>query len=87
MFTTLLLAVSAPATFQWSPKCAIVMISCNILAYAIARATIRKPTEGFMMPNARFFGGLSHGAFVGANCLGHLLGVGSILGLASRGVL
>ena len=87
MFTTLLLAVSAPATFQWSPKCAVVMISCNILAYAIARATIRKPTEGFMMPNARFFGGLSHGAFVGANCLGHLLGVGSILGLASRGVL
>ena len=87
MFASLFLAASAPATFQWSPKCAIVMISCNILAYAIARATIRKPTEGFMMPNARFFGGLSHGAFVGANCLGHLLGVGSILGLASRGVL
>ena len=86
MFTTLL-AASAPATFQWSPKCAIVMIACNVLAYAIARATIRKPTEGFMMPNAKFFGGLSHGAFVGANCLGHLLGVGSILGLASRGVL
>ena len=86
MFTTLL-ATSSPATFQWSPKCAIVMIACNVLAYAIARATIRKPTEGFMMPNARFFGGLSHGAFVGANCLGHLLGVGSILGLASRGVL
>ena len=86
MFTTLL-AASSPATFQWSPKCAIVMIACNVLAYAIARATIRKPTEGFMMPNAKFFGGLSHGAFVGANCLGHLLGVGSILGLASRGVL
>ena len=86
MFTTLL-ATSSPATFQWSPKCAIVMIACNVLAYAIARATIRKPTEGFMMPNAKFFGGLSHGAFVGANCLGHLLGVGSILGLASRGVL
>ena len=86
MFTTLL-AASAPATFQWSPKCAVVMIACNVLAYAIARATIRKPTEGFMMPNAKFFGGLSHGAFVGANCLGHLLGVGSILGLASRGVL
>ena len=87
MFTPFFLSASAPATFHWSPKCAIVMISCNILAYAIARATIRKPTEGFMMPNARFFGGLSHGAFVGANCLGHLLGVGSILGLASRGVL
>ena len=87
MLTTLFAATTVPATFEWSPKCAVVMIACNILAYAIARATIRKPTEGFMMPNARFFGGLSHGAFVGANCLGHLLGAGSILGLASRGVL
>ena len=34
---------SAPVTFEWSPKCALVMIACNILAYAIARATIRQP--------------------------------------------
>ena len=87
MINTLFAAATAPATFEWSPKCALVMITCNILAYAIARATIRKPNEGFAMPNARFFGGLSHGAFVGANCLGHLLGIGSILGLAARGVL
>ena len=87
MINTLFAAASAPATFEWSPKCAVVMIACNILAYAIAKATIRKPEEGFMMPNGGFFGGLSHGAFVGANCLGHLLGIGSILGLASRGVL
>ena len=87
MINTLFAAASAPATFEWSPKCALVMITCNILAYAIARATIRKPNEGFAMPNAKFFGGLSHGAFVGANCLGHLLGIGSILGLAARGVL
>ena len=87
MINTLFAVSSAPATFEWSPKCALVMITCNILAYAIARATIRKPNEGFAMPNARFFGGLSHGAFVGANCLGHLLGIGSILGLAARGVL
>ena len=56
MINTLFAAASAPATFEWSPKCALVMISCNILAYAIARATIRKPNEGFAMPNARFFG-------------------------------
>ena len=87
MLNTLFAAASAPATFEWSPKCAVVMIACNILAYAIAKATIRKPEEGFMMPNGKFFGGLSHGAFVGANCLGHLLGIGSILGLAARGVL
>ena len=87
MLNTLFAAATSPATFEWSPKCALVMISCNILAYAIARATIRRPNDGFAMPNARFFGGLSHGAFVGANCLGHLLGIGSILGLAARGVL
>jgi len=39
------------------------------------------------MPNAKFYGGLSHGSFVAANCLGHVLGIGSILGLAARGVL
>ena len=87
MLNTLFAAASAPATFEWSPKCALVMISCNVLAYAIARATIRRPNDGFAMPNDKFFGGLSHGAFVGANCLGHILGIGSILGLASRGVL
>ena len=48
MLTTLFAASTVPATFEWSPKCAVVMIACNILAYAIARATIRKPTEGFM---------------------------------------
>ena len=87
MIYTLFAIANDPATFEWSPKCALVMITCNILAYAIARATIRKPNEGFAMPNAKYFGGLSHGAFVGANCLGHLLGIGSILGLAARGVL
>ena len=47
MLTTLFAAASAPATFEWSPKCAVVMIACNVFAYAIARATIRKPNEGF----------------------------------------
>ena len=78
---------SAPATFEWSPKCAVVMIACNVFAYAIARATIRKPNEGFEIPNSKFYGGLSHASVVGANCLGHIFGIGAILGLASRGVL
>ena len=87
MINTLFAAASAPATFEWSPKCALVMITCNILAYAIARATIRKPNEGFEIPNSKFYGGLSHASVVGANCLGHIFGIGAILGLASRGVL
>ncbi len=87
MLSTLFAAASAPATFQWSPKCALVMIACNVFAYAIARATIRKPNDGFEIPNSKFFGGMSHASVVAANCLGHILGIGSILGLASRGVL
>ena len=56
MFTTLF-AAADPATFSWSPKCAVVMIACNVFAYAIARATIRKPNEGFEIPNSNFYGG------------------------------
>ncbi len=84
---TPLLAAAAPATFHWSPKVAMVMIACNVLAYAIARANIAKPNEGFEIPNSHFYGGMSHASVVAANCLGHVLGIGSILGLAARGVL
>ncbi len=87
MLTTLFAVASAPATFEWSPKCALVMIACNILAYAIARANVAKPNEGFEIPNSKFYGGMSHATVVGANCLGHIMGIGTILGLASRGVL
>ena len=80
-------AASAPVTFSWSPKVAIVMIVCNILAFAIAKANIAYPNVGMPMPNARYYGGMSHASVVAALCLGHVLGIGSILGLASRGVL
>ena len=84
---TNLLATAAPPTFHWSPKCAVVMILCNVIAYALARANIAEPNVGFELPNAKYFGGLSHASVVAANCLGHILGIGSILGLASRGIL
>ena len=87
MITPLLAAAAAPATFSWSPKVGLVMIACNVLAYAIARANIAQPNEGFEIPNSHFYGGMSHASVVAANCLGHILGIGSILGLAARGVL
>jgi photosystem I subunit X len=89
MIATLLtqsLAV-APATITWSPKVALVMIVCNVIAIAIGKATIKQPNVGLQLPNAAMFGGLSHGAMLGTTSLGHLLGFGAILGLASRGVL
>ena len=86
MITTLL-AAADPSAFHWSPRCAVVMIACNVLAFAIAKANIARPNEGFAIPNERFYGGLSHASVVAACCLGHVLGIGSIVGLASRGVL
>tara|TARA_B100000700_G_C14818876_1_gene748852 strand:+ start:179 stop:442 length:264 start_codon:yes stop_codon:yes gene_type:complete len=86
MISTLLAAVE-PATFHWSPKVAVVMIAANLLAFAIAKANIVHQNEGFALPNARFYGGMSHASVVAACCLGHVLGIGSIVGLAARGVL
>jgi photosystem I subunit 10 len=42
---------------------------------------------GLQLPNAALFGGFSHGAMLGTLSLGHILGMGAILGLASRGVV
>jgi photosystem I subunit 10 len=77
----------APATITWSPKVALVMILCNVIAIAIGKATIQQPNVGLQLPNSAMFGGLSHGAMLGTLSLGHLVGMGAILGLASRGVV
>lgn len=81
-----LLAI-APASITWSPKVALVMIVCNVIAIAIGKATIKQPNVGLQLPSAAMFGGLSHGAMLGTLSLGHLLGIGAIQGLATRGVL
>jgi photosystem I subunit X len=85
MMSTLLAAV--PATLEWSPKVAVVMIICNILAIAFGKATIKEQTTGLGLPLSNFFGGMSHGAMLGVTCFGHIIGAGTILGLSSMGVL
>jgi photosystem I subunit 10 len=89
MFAPLLIQplAMAPATITWSPKVALVMILCNVIAIAIGKATIQQPNVGLQLPNSAMFGGLSHGAMLGTLSLGHLVGMGAILGLASRGVV
>lgn len=88
MYTLLVAAASSvPRTIEWSPKIAIVMIICNILAIAIGRATIRKPNVGPSLPSPEMFGGMSLGALLGTTSFGHILGAGTILGLARLGVL
>ena len=82
-----ILAAADPATFTWSPKCAVIMMASSVLAYAITRANVALPNEGFEIPNSKYYGGMSHASVVAANCLGHVLGIGTNLGLAARGVL
>ena len=81
-----LLAI-APATVSWSPKVGLVMIACNVLAIGIGKAAIKYPNEGAQLPNPSFFGGMSHASLLATTSLGHVIGMGAILGLATRGVL
>ena len=77
----------APATITWSPKVGLVMIVCNVIAIAIGKATIKYPNEGAQLPNPSFFGGMSHASLLATTSLGHVIGMGAILGLTTRGVL
>lgn len=88
-YSTLLLAAAAnvPNTISWSPKVAIVMILCNILAIAFGKATINKPSSDPALPSPEFFGGMGLPALLGVTSFGHILGAGAILGLAHFGAL
>ena len=87
MSLALTLAAAVPATMEWSPKVAIVMIICNILAIAIGKATIKNPSEGPAMPMPEMFGGMGLPAVLATTSFGHILGVGVILGLGSMGAI
>ena len=86
MFTPILLATVA-RTVEWSPTIGLIMILCNILAIAIGKSTIQKPTTGPASPLSGALGGLSLGALVGSLCFGHILGTGTILGLSYIGAI
>ncbi|MGD1854806.1 MAG: photosystem I reaction center subunit PsaK [Leptolyngbyaceae cyanobacterium] len=76
-----------PSTVQWSPKVALVMIICNIIAIAIGSYGIKNKNVGLGLPSPELFGGMGHGAMLACTSLGHVIGIGAIIGLASIGVL
>ena len=52
MYSTLLMAATAvQGSSEWSPKVAIVMIICNILAIAFGKATIQQQNVGPTLPS------------------------------------
>lgn len=83
----LFLLAAAPATGGWTPACGIVMIVCNIVAIALGKATMRSPGTGTSLPNGKFFGGMGWPAFLATTSLGHIFGIGSIVGLTSIGFI
>lgn len=87
MSLALSLAVAAPATMEWSPKVAVIMIVCNILAIAIGKISIKHPSEGPALPMPEMFGGMGLPALLATTSFGHILGAGVILGLASMGAI
>ncbi|HEY9736686.1 MAG TPA: photosystem I reaction center subunit PsaK [Trichocoleus sp.] len=87
MNTLLLAAAAVPSTVEWSPKIAIVMIVANVLAIAIGKFTMKNPTAGPALPSAQFFGGMGWPALLATTSFGHIIGLGTILGLANAGVL
>ncbi|NJN01640.1 MAG: photosystem I reaction center subunit PsaK [Leptolyngbyaceae cyanobacterium SL_1_1] len=85
--TYLSLLAAVPPTLEWSPKVAIVMIVCNILAIAIGKLTIKYPSADPQLPSPQLFGGLGLPALIATTSFGHVLGAGAILGLTNAGVL
>lgn len=81
------LLAAVPTTLEWSPKVAVVMVVCNILAIALGKFTIKYPNSGPAMPSPNLFGGFGLPAVLGTASLGHLIGAGVILGLANVGAL
>jgi photosystem I subunit 10 len=81
--STLLAAATTP--LQWSPTVAIIMIISNIIAIALGKATIKYPSSGPELPSPQFFGGFGLPALLATTSFGHILGVGTILGLHNLG--
>ena len=75
---------NVPHTSQWGPGVAIVMIACNALAFFIGKQVIQIPDAD---PAGGTFLGLGLPALLAVTSLGHIIGVGAILGLSNIGVL
>lgn len=78
---------TVPTTLAWSPKVAVVMILCNVLAIAIGKFTIQQPSSGPALPSPELFGGMGVPALLATTSFGHILGLGTILGLGYLGAL
>lgn len=89
MQTLFLLTTSIPHTIEWGPQVAIVMILCNVVAIALGKAFMRDvhARPAFPSKYQKYFGGMGWPALLATTSLGHVFGMGAILGLANFGIL
>jgi photosystem I subunit 10 len=83
----LLLGAGVPATVAWSPTVGIVMVICNVIAIFFTKATVPGPYEGGELPMPELFGGMRMPQLLASTSLGHIIGMGTILGLANMGMI
>ena len=87
----LLAAVQAttPQTPEWSPTIGLVMILCNLLAFAIGRFAIQKKGVGPDLPVSKpaILDKFGLPELLATASFGHILGAGVILGLSNAGAL
>ena len=81
------IAATIPHTPEWTPMVGAVMIICNILAIALGKLTMGTPTVKPALPSPAMFGGMGWPALLATTSLGHVIGLGAILGLANIGIL
>lgn len=92
IYSSLILAVQSQAlSAQWSPKVAIIMIVCNLLAIVIGYYAISKKNRGqgpdLPVSLPAIFTGFGIPELLATASFGHILGAGVILGLGSTGML
>ena len=84
LFTIL---ATIPTTVAWCPKVGIVMIVANIFAVLLGKLVIKNPVAQPPLPMSFMFGGMGWSELLATMSLGHILGLGAILGLANLGYL
>lgn len=77
---------SIPPTVEWGTSVAFVMILCNLLAIAVVRFRLPIPAQGGSSSNSNPTNIGVVQIITGAS-IGHIIGVGVILGLANFGIL
>jgi len=81
-----ILLTITPHTSTWSIQIAIIMIICNLISIGIGRYAIQVRGLGPSIPILGLEGfGLPE--LLATTSLGHMIGVGTIIGMSSTGIL